>query len=1572
MLPPVFRRKLSTVTKRSRRDRLSWSLSSLEPRLLLAADAGVAAESSVEITQSADTDQVTAVANDTIASTSKTGNLVFIDSSLDETSQLAEFSRDSEVVLLHSDLDAITQITEALASRTHIAAIHIVSHGSVGKLHLAGETIDAASVESRSDEIAKWAFALAPNADILLYGCEVGLGSSGEALMQTIAKITGADVAASIDMTGIKELGGNWKLEKAIGDIEAGIAFEATILARYQHLLPISATENLLSLDSFSASDPIKTNGGALIAGNKLILTTDARFQAGSAFFTTPISVDNNTSFETSFSFEMGGAAGAGGADGFTFTLQNAAAGSNSLGGNAGWLGYGGIARSLTIEFDTWQNRWDQFNDEIAVTLNGAFQTQVAAAASPIDLNSGSVGFGWIDYDGSTNTLSVYVSNSNQKPQTPALTANVDLSSVVGDQLYAGFTGSNYDKPNSHSILSWNLNATLPQLPIEENTFYIETSQINVNEDDGVAVIRIGRTGDLSESGSVQYATANQSANAGSDYISNSGMAFFNAYQAVAEVQVSILDDSVAESPETFGFSLNSPIGGVLGNTSIATIRIADNDQPQTSSLPNFASFSAGNNIKINGGASITGNALQVTSAAAFQTGSAFFNTPIAFNSNTSFQTDFTFEMNGGAGASGADGMAFVLQSVPAGASALGGGAGWLGYGGIGNSVAIELDTWRNGWDSFNDEIALTVNGAFQTQLASAQSPINLNSGSVGQVWIDYDGNTNQLFVYVADSGQKPTTPTLTANIDLSSYIGNQIYAGFTASNYDKPNAHRVLSWTMNTDQPSDPSNNGPATFRLEGGQFTVGESASEAIVQVQRTGDASQGATVDYHTFDQTALSGSDYQTTSGQLYFVPGQRIAEIRIPIIDDNDEEGSETFSVTIDNPSNAELGAPRTAIVTIFDDEQSLPNFTDFNNGQFIDLNGGASLTGGKLQLTNTAAVQTGSAFFTEAIDVTSTSSFQTNFTFEINGGAGIGGADGLAFVLQNTPAGPGALGQGAYGLGYGGLVNSVAIELDTWLNAWDKYNDEIAITINGNIRVPVASSRSPIDLNGGGVYHAWVDYNGNSDVLAVYISATNEKPTLATVKATVNLQQILGNQMYVGFSASDYDKPNSHKINSWFMNNQIPAADPPVAPTGEIQSTVIQGGFIQPTAITWSSDGRNTYVSEKAGIVRVMRDGQLLASPLLDIRSLVNDYSDRGLLDVDVHPDLANNPYLYVLYTYDPPEVYSHQGVPYASPDSNGNRAGRMVRYTLDASTSYTTIVANSEFVMLGTASTWNNFNGFTNSVFNLAEKPAGQNPDGSFIRDFINSDSTTHSVAAMEFGIDGNLFVTIGDGASYNQMDPRAVRVQDVDSLSGKVLRIDPITGQGVSDNPFFNGDPNANRSKVFQSGLRNPFRIAVDDVTGRLFIGDVGWTTWEELNTGAPGANFGWPYYEGGPNGNIVTPGGYIGLPSGQAFVAAGGNANQPIFALNHQTDGIDAIIMGDVIHGGNLGQLFEGDILFNSLGQGIVRRATVDAQGNVTNVSVFTTGAQYVVDIKQAPDGNMYYVDLLDGQIGRWTLV
>ncbi|TWT87772.1 Quinoprotein glucose dehydrogenase B precursor [Neorhodopirellula pilleata] len=761
-----------------------------------------------------------------------------------------------------------------------------------------------------------------------------------------------------------------------------------------------------------------------------------------------------------------------------------------------------------------------------------------------------------------------------------------------------------------------------------------------------------------------------------------------------------------------------------------------------------------------------------------------------------------------------------------------------------------------------------------------------------------------------------------------------------------------------------------PGTIALQTSNLIVDEGSGEVRVNVVRTGGKAGVVTVDYDTFAGTATDGADYRRQSGTLTFNAGETVKSIVVPILNDSLLETNETFNVTIDNVrGNANLSVPRTATVSITDDDVNLPSYANFQSVVGLDLNGNARRNGNALELTGATSGQSGSAFFTTPISLTNDGSFRTAFSFEATGGGGTNGADGLTFVIQNDPLNTSALGGTGDALGYQGITRSVAVEFDTYRNGADVNDNHVSI-LAGSTNFSLKSAIPGLDLNSGSRVYAWVDYNGSSDVLAVYVSQSNTRPATALLKTTVDLTSIVGDQGYVGFTAATGGRTNSHRILNWSLNQDIPPRDPPTTGGDEVRAVTVASGLNQPTAIEWLPDG-TMLIAEQSGRVRASFNGTVLSTPFIDISNIVNGTRDRGLLDIAVHPDFANNPYVYLLFTYDPPEVNNQAAGTLAGADGRGNRAGRLIRVTADSTNNYRTAISGSEVVLLGNNSTWQNFNGFANSTTDFSEPPAGELPDGTYIEDFINSDSESHTVGALAFGIDGELFVSIGDGASYNRVDVRADRVQDIDSLSGKVLRIDPLTGRGLSDNPFFNGDPDANRSKVYQLGLRNPFRMSVDPVTGQLFVGDVGWTRWEEINAAGPGANFGWPFYEGGSGTSIVNQG-YAATPEGQAFFANSVQVTSSQYALSHQADGINAIVMGDVYRGSVYGSEYFGDVFFNDLGQGIVRHADVGPNGEISNVKIFTTGSSVIVAISQGPDGSLYFVDLNDNTVGRWDLV
>lgn len=231
----------------------------------------------------------------------------------------------------------------------------------------------------------------------------------------------------------------------------------------------------------------------------------------------------------------------------------------------------------------------------------------------------------------------------------------------------------------------------------------------------------------------------------------------------------------------------------------------------------------------------------------------------------------------------------------------------------------------------------------------------------------------------------------------------------------------------------------------------------------------------------------------------------------------------------------------------------------------------------------------------------------------------------------------------------------------------------------------------------------------------------------------------------------------------------------------------IATGLTACTAMEAAPDGR-LFVCEQTGALRVIKRGQLLETPFLQLP--VDSSWERGLIGVTVDPDFPHTPYVYVCYVAKDP--YSHHCIS---------------RFTADGDMA----VPGSECILLA-----------GDDQRTLGGKvPAG------------------HQGGALHFGKDGKLYVGIGEQTAETP-------AQRLDTLQGKILRLNP-DGTIPADNPF-TGRTAGKYQSIWALGLRNPFTFAVRPTTGELFINDVG-GNFEEINRGLAGANYGWPAVEHGP---------------------------------------------------------------------------------------------------------------------------
>lgn len=302
------------------------------------------------------------------------------------------------------------------------------------------------------------------------------------------------------------------------------------------------------------------------------------------------------------------------------------------------------------------------------------------------------------------------------------------------------------------------------------------------------------------------------------------------------------------------------------------------------------------------------------------------------------------------------------------------------------------------------------------------------------------------------------------------------------------------------------------------------------------------------------------------------------------------------------------------------------------------------------------------------------------------------------------------------------------------------------------------------------------------------------------------------------------------------------------------EDVTIGSNWNQAVGLCFAPDGR-MFVWEKAGRVWNVENGVKAAQPLIDIREEVGNWADYGLLGFAIDPNFYSNGHIYLMYVVDYHHLIFH-GTPGYNPQANTynhDTIARITRYTCNAADGYRSVDMNSRFVLVGEA-----------------------------IHAGIPICHMSHGIGTLVFGEDGTLLASCGDAASYETVDVGgptsgssytalgdgiiqakedvgSYRAQLVDSLDGKVLRLDPSTGDGVPSNPFYDAlAPRAPRSRVWAMGLRNPYRMSLRPGTGNadptvadpgtLYIGDVGWVTWEELNIcRGPGVNFGWPVFEG-----------------------------------------------------------------------------------------------------------------------------
>ena len=348
-----------------------------------------------------------------------------------------------------------------------------------------------------------------------------------------------------------------------------------------------------------------------------------------------------------------------------------------------------------------------------------------------------------------------------------------------------------------------------------------------------------------------------------------------------------------------------------------------------------------------------------------------------------------------------------------------------------------------------------------------------------------------------------------------------------------------------------------------------------------------------------------------------------------------------------------------------------------------------------------------------------------------------------------------------------------------------------------------------------------------------------------------------------------FDQGQELKAGEDFMiNNHVSGKSAAIEATASITLTEVissSAGLERPTDIANAGDGR-LFIVEKAGRIRVFDGTTVLPAPFLDITELVSsgdsDGQESGLLGLVFHPDYPANGYFYVNYT--------HQ-------TAGAGLVTRVSRYQVSAGDP------------------------------NIAD------PAGTVILEFAQ-DQANHNGGDLNFGPnDGYLYIAVGDGG--RQGDPLN-RAQTNTQLLGKILRIDVDASGGAdcdqsgssnydspTSNPMIDG-PGGNCDEIWANGLRNPWRFSFDRDNGDMWIADVGFQNWEEVDYQPAGSNggenWGWRCYEG----NNAFDTSLCGPMSGYEF---------PVLAYSHGGDPFRCSITGGFVYRGTAVPELEGHYLF-----------------------------------------------------------
>ena len=535
---------------------------------------------------------------------------------------------------------------------------------------------------------------------------------------------------------------------------------------------------------------------------------------------------------------------------------------------------------------------------DVPVTVNYATSNGTAAAGSDYTATSGTLTFG-VGETSKTFTIAIADDSLVEGNET----VNLTLSNATG--------GATLGTQGTATLTIVDNDAAQP------GTLQFSTAAYTVNENQGTATITVTRTGGSNVPVTVNYATSNGTAAAGSDYTAASGTLNFGVGETSKTFTVSIINDTTVEPNETVNLTLSGPGGGAtLGGTSTSILTIVSDDvsgQPTTVTLQQGVNGYAG------------------TTDVSISTQYAQYNNGNGVTDSTSTQLG-VYQLTGTGAYSVEDLIRFSNLGIPAAAAV------------SAATLTLHLDTWTAGATIRGYYLAAPWNAASGSQLGWIHRGTGQDwavPGALGQGTDVIAGKSFVLPQTTASGLQKVTInldPAVVQNW-LSNPASNQgillvnettgAVVNIDASENSKASLRPKLSVTFAA------TANPAGSLQFDAASYRVNEGDGTATINVTRSGGMTGSVSVNFATSNGTATAGADYTATAGTLTFADGETTKTITVPLTDDALVEGDETVNLTLTSPTGgATLGNQSTATLTIADNDTAQPGVLQFSVAAF--------------------------------------------------------------------------------------------------------------------------------------------------------------------------------------------------------------------------------------------------------------------------------------------------------------------------------------------------------------------------------------------------------------------------------------------------------------------------------------------------------------------------------------------------------------------------------------------------------------------------------------------------------------